>query len=171
MQLSEESNDMLLRRQLLNRAIHNFKKLSFDPNIIDILPENLPPKPWYLGGEWNQYGFMKEEDMIEFCDTFGLKMTFDICHAQLYCKSCNHSLTQYAQKIKNYVSHMHISDANGINGEGIQIGDGELDFESVFSVMNDVDCSWVTEIWAGHTNNNQGLYKSMKKLLKYRKYL
>ncbi len=171
MQLAEAVDSETLRRNLLDRATQNFKKLNFDPDEIEILPENLPPKPWYLGGEWNQYGFMTVEDMMEFCNTFDLKMTFDICHAQLYCKSCDTSLVEYTRRVKHRVSHLHISDATGVNGEGVQMHEGEIEFDEVLCQFMDTDCSWVTEIWAGHTNNGQGTHKSMMELEKYCKFL
>ena len=171
MQLDEAGDETTLRRSLLDRAISTFQKLNYDPDEIDILPENLPPKPWYLGGEWNQYGFMTEDDIIEFCDHFGLKMTFDICHAQLYCKSCDHDLVKYTKKVKHLVSHLHISDATGVNGEGIQVHEGEIDFHNVLCQFIDTECSWVTEIWAGHTNNGQGCHKSMIELGRYKEFL
>jgi len=160
-----------LQKRLLNKAITNFKKLKFDNDLIDILPENLPPKPWYLGGEWNQYGFMKEDDIMTFCDRFNLKMTFDICHAKLYCNCCNKNINDYVKKIKNYVSHVHISDTQGINGEGIQIYEGDTDFKPIFEELKDIDYSWVTEIWAGHLNNGKEQYKSMQLLDDFNEYI
>ena len=62
------------------------------------------------------------------------------------------------------VDHVHISDANGINGEGLQIGEGDLDFDGVFSEMKDFDFTWVTEIWSGHLHNAAGNYKALKLL-------
>ena len=167
MQLDPAQDEKSLRISLLARAISSFERLKYDSNAIEILPENLPPKPWYLGGEWNQYGFMTEDDMIEFCQYFGLKMTLDMCHAQLYCKSCDKNLAMYTRKVKPYISHLHISDATGVGGEGVQIHEGEIDFDSALNELEDCDCSWVTEIWAGHTNNGQGVYKSMLELQKY----
>ena len=70
---------------MIDIAIENFKKLQYDKTKIDIIPENLPCRPWYLGGEWYQYGFGPAEDMIRFCKATDLKMTYDICHAQLWC--------------------------------------------------------------------------------------
>ena len=78
---------------------------------------------------------------------------------------------EYARQVKPFVSHLHISDATGIGGEGVQIHEGEVDFNSVFMELADCNCSWVTEIWAGHTNNGQGVYDSMLELKKYRQYL
>lgn len=168
----QESNDPInIRQKCLKNAVMNFKKLNFDKNLIDVLPENLPPKPWYLGGEWNQYGFMTGDDIIKFCDEFGLKMTYDICHAKLYCNCCNKNIVNYTKKIKPYISHVHISDTRGINGEGVQIHEGDTNFKEIFDEMKDIDFSWVTEIWSGHINNGKGCYDSMKLLEKYKDVL
>ena len=164
----DEKKELL---KMYNNSIKNFKKLNYDPAKIEILPENLPPKPWYLGGEWNQYGFMEENYMIDFCKEFNLKMTYDICHAKLYCNYMKKDIVEYTKKIKKYISHVHISDTIGINGEGVQINEGDTDFLSIFQELEDVDFSWVTEIWAGHTNNGAGCYKSMKLLESYDKYI
>ena len=65
-------------------------------------------------------------------------MTFDMCHAQLYCKSCEKDLAEYARRVKPFVSHLHISDATGVGGEGVQIHEGEIDFSRVFSCEKDL---------------------------------
>ena len=157
--------------EMFNTSIDNFKKLNYDPNEIEILPENLPPKPWYLGGEWNQYGFMTEKYMIDFCEKFDLKITYDVCHAKLYCNYMKKDIVEYTKKIKNYISHVHISDTKGINGEGVQINEGDTNFLPIFKELKDLDFSWVTEIWAGHINNGKGCYNSMKLLEPYKKLI
>lgn len=148
-------------KQMISVAIENFNKLSYDRDEIDIIPENLPGRPWYLGGEWHQYGFGPVDDMIQFCEATGCKITYDICHAQLWCKLNGISLLDYTKKIMPYVSHMHISDATGINGEGIQMFEGEINFDGVFNLAKDYDFTWVTEIWSGHLHNGSGTYKAL----------
>tara|TARA_R110001583_G_scaffold96366_1_gene240553 strand:+ start:1178 stop:3085 length:1908 start_codon:yes stop_codon:yes gene_type:complete len=150
--------------KMITRAIHNFKRLKYDKTKIDIIPENLPPRPWYLGGEWHQYGFAPFKDMIRFCKETGVKMTYDICHAKLQCNLEKITLTEYTKQVMPYVAHMHISDATGLNGEGIQMFEGEIDFKSVFNTSSEYDFSWVTEIWSGHLHNGSGTYKAMRDL-------
>ena len=161
-------NIQTTQNNMFNRSIEHFKKLNYDPNDIEILPENLPPKPWYLGGEWNQYGFMTEKYMIDFCNMFNLKITYDICHAKLYCNYMKKDIVEYTKNIKKYISHVHISDTKGINGEGVQINEGDTNFLPIFQELKELDFSWVTEIWAGHTNNGKGCYNSMKLLEDYK---
>jgi len=158
---------------MMERATDNFKKLKFNPDDIDILPENLPPRPWYLGGQWFQYGFMHAQDMIDFCKHFNLMMTYDICHAALHCNHAEVSLEEYTSQILSHVSHFHISDASGIDGEGVQINEGEVNFDSFFEVLagDKRDFSWVTEIWSGHVNHGAGCRHSMHRLGKYNKII
>lgn len=155
---------MKQNEKMLSLALHNFNKLDFSPDDIDVIPENLPPRPWYLGGQWYQYAFAPPEDMIRFCEETGLKMTYDICHAKLWCSFKNTSLSEYTKKVMPYVSHMHISDATGISGEGIQIFDGEIDFIKTLKGSMAYDFSWVTEIWSGHLHNGSGSYEALQRL-------
>jgi sialic acid synthase SpsE/sugar phosphate isomerase/epimerase len=167
--IEENCNELFLER-----AIDNFSKLKYNKSDIDILPENLPPRPWYLGGQWFQYGFMHPEDMIRFCNHYNLKMTYDICHAQLFCNHQKTSLEDYTKKVMSHVSHLHISDAHGIDGEGLQIGEGCVDFDKFFKNIEDCknnDYTWVTEIWSGHLNHGSGCRQSMHNLSKYKKIL
>lgn len=158
---------------MMERAVDNFKKIKFNSEEISILPENLPPRPWYLGGQWFQYGFMYAEDMIDFCNYFDFNMTYDVCHAALHCHHSNISLDDYTSQVLPLVSHFHLSDATGIDGEGVQIGEGQINFDSLVREISKSkkDFSWVTEIWSGHVNHGAGCRKSMHRLKKYNKVL
>ena len=71
------------------------------------------------------------------------------------------NIIDFTKKVKKYVSHVHISDTQGINGEGIQIHEGDTNFKPIFEELKDIDYSWVTEIWAGHLNNGKEQYKEV----------
>jgi sialic acid synthase SpsE/sugar phosphate isomerase/epimerase len=157
--------------ELMDRAIRNFRRLHYKPEEIEILPENLPPRPWYLGGEWHQHGFMTAADMVRFCAELGLGMVFDLCHAFLYCNLYGGDLAQYTRTVLPYIKHMHISDAAGISGEGLQVGDGEIDFGLFLDQINHAEFSWVPEIWSGHHHHAAGVYKALLNLEAYGKGL
>jgi sialic acid synthase SpsE/sugar phosphate isomerase/epimerase len=154
-------------RPMMDNAINNFKEFEKYKDVVDILPENLPSRPWYLGGEWYQHGFASAEDMRYFCDHYGLGMTYDICHAFLYCQNHGKDIVEYTKTVMPIAKHIHISDAYGINGEGLQIGAGEMDLDSIFEVMRGNKFSWVTEIWGGHLHKSSGTYKALQLLEKY----
>lgn len=156
-------------KEMMERAVENFKRLNFNSDDIEFMPENLPPRPWYFGGQWFQYGFMRAEDMLNFCDHFGLTMTLDVCHAALHCNHDKISLDNYISKVLRIASHLHISDGIGIDGEGVQIGEGEMNFESMMNVIKDKKdgFTWVTEVWSGHVNHGSGCRLSLEILEKF----
>ena len=61
---------------------------------------------------------------------------------------------------------MHLSDASGINGEGLQIGAGNIDFKLLHSNLKKIGRSHllVPEIWQGHLNKG---YKFFQNLIRY----
>jgi len=150
--------------EMMSRATDNFKKIKLNPSDVDFLPECLPSNPAYFGGYWHQYGFMRAEDMKQFCDYFNLKMCFDTSHAALYCHQYELPLEDYVRTIKPYVSHLHIADAEGLYGEGLQVGEGKIAFDPVFELLKDTSFTWVPEPWSGHLYNGQGFYVSLRRL-------
>ncbi|MBX3086089.1 MAG: N-acetylneuraminate synthase family protein [Anaerolineae bacterium] len=153
--------------QMLRRAIESFRLL--DTKGMILLPENLPPRPWYLGGQWHQQTFMRAEEMLEFCQELGVGMTLDLSHAQLYCTAHNIRLDEYVRRCLPLVRHMHFADASGIDGEGVQIGEGVIHWEEIIEIISQKDFTWVPEIWSGHLNNAEGFVEALNRLAAYPK--
>ena len=59
---------------------------------------------------------------------------------------------------------MHISDAKGTDGEGLQIGDGEINFKEFFKLAKNNNASFIPEIWNGHLDDGKGFKKALEKL-------
>ncbi len=150
------------RQQLLYRAIEAFKRL--DPKGITLLPENLPPRPWYLGGQWFQNVFIRPEEMIEFCQELNVGMTLDLSHAQLYCNAYGRSLRDYVQLCLPLTRHLHVADADGIDDEGLQIGEGVIAWEAILALLTEEDFTWVPEIWSGHLHDGAGFVEAINRL-------
>ena len=80
--------------------------------------------------------------------------------------SDNEDFDSYLELIGEKVKHVHLSDASGINGEGLQIGDGNIDFKLLHSTLRKINKShfMVPEIWQGHESNGEGFWKALKAL-------
>lgn len=150
------------RRRLLQRGVEAFRRL--DPKGMLLLPENLPPRPWYLGGQWYQNVFIRPEEMIEFCQELKLGMTLDISHAQLYCHAAERPLADFVRLCLPYTRHLHLADAAGIDGEGLQIGDGVVPWDTIAPLLAEPDFTWVPEIWSGHLNDGAGFVEAVNRL-------
>jgi N-acetylneuraminate synthase len=132
-----------------------------------LLPENMPPRPWHFGGEYFSNSFLDSDEIRDFCTKNNRKICFDLSHAQLYCNSTGKKIQSYIQEILPYIQHIHIADAQGIRGEGIQIDEGEVDFKAIIPLLKSYMESIVPEIWRGHQNNFEGYYTALQRLSKY----
>ena len=133
----------------------------------EILVENLPPYPWYLGGQWNSNIFMDAEEIDKFCKTTNRKICYDTSHSKLYCNFSKKDFFQQLELFKKNLDHLHIADAIGEDGEGIQIDEGEIDFHKFFKSIQDYNGTIVNEIWMGYTNDFLGFKTANKKIKKY----
>ena len=61
---------------------------------------------------------------------------------------------------------MHISDAAKVYQEGLQIGEGEIDFKMFFKLIKNLNVNFVPEIWNGHLDNGQGFKTAMQNIQK-----
>ena len=52
---------------------------------VELLLENLPPHPWYFGGQWLTNAFMDANEIRDFLVPLGLKFCYDSSHHKLYC--------------------------------------------------------------------------------------
>lgn len=136
---------------------------------VEIIAQTLPPFPWYFGGQLYLNLFVTPNDTIEFCKRFGYRLCLDISHSKLACNYYQLSFNQFIETLGNYVAHLHIVDAAGIDGEGLQIGQGEIDF---IALAKDLDqfvpnISFIPEIWQGHKNEGEGFWIALEKLENY----
>lgn len=63
-------------------------------------------------------------------------------------------------------AHIHMVDAEGVDGEGLQIGEGMVDFVMVAEVLDKLapKASFIPEIWQGHKNDGAGFWIALDKL-------
>ena len=66
-------------------------------------------------------------------------------------------------------AHLHLGDAKGVNGEGLQIGEGAIDFKSLGKAISKLcpSASFIPEIWQGHKDGGRGFWLAMEKLEEY----
>ena len=143
----------------LSNNLSNIKK-----DGVELLVENMPPNPWYFGGQWYNTIFMNSSEIRQFVDDTKLGFCYDTSHALLYCNSINQTLSDYTKNIYSQTRHLHIADAAGTTQEGLQLGQGNIDFDHLFEVLNKVDSGFIPEIWQGHLNSGKGFHNALSKI-------
>ena len=131
-----------------------------------LLPQNMAPFPWHFGGQRYQNLFMDPNEIIKFCKNNKLNICHDISHSYMACNFFNMNHVEYTKKLSPYVKHYHIADAYGVDGEGLQIGEGTVDFKNILNVIKKSKTiqSFIPEIWQGHKNNGEGFWIALKEL-------
>jgi sugar phosphate isomerase/epimerase/CBS domain-containing protein len=135
-----------------------------DASGVELLIENLPPQPWYFGGRWDGHVMCDVESVVQACTQTGLGLCFDTSHAALACAASGASLSEFADRVKPFVRHLHVADGAGMSGEGLQIGDGVVNFVDILPRLTLPGVTLVPEIWMGHHETGEGFEVALHRL-------
>ena len=158
-------NSKLEKGPLRQALIQSLEEINCDG--IEILFENLPPYPWYFGGQWKGNYFIGAAEIRSFCEETGVNICFDLSHAALYCNAKEKNLLEFIRVVKPFIRHIHFADAYGLDGEGVQIGEGDIDFDEIMPLFAGYEGTWVPEIWRGHLQGGKGFLEALTRLRKY----
>jgi len=147
---------------LRERFMDSLKQL--DTEGVELLLENLPMYAHYFGGTWKTHLFMNADEITEICDESGYNICFDLSHAALYCNAADKDLIEFIHTVKPYTNHIHIGDAFGLSGEGMQLGSGDIDLKAVLPMLDLENTSYVIEVWLAHKNNFEGFVVGLNKI-------
>lgn len=133
---------------------------------VEIIPQTMAPFPWHFGGQRYQNLFVHIDEILTWCDRLKLRMCFDISHSRLTCNHFGVDFYDFSEKIAPVTAHLHLGDAKGLNGEGLQIGDGDLDFLRLGAILRKgcAGASFIPEIWQGHKNGGEGFWIALERL-------
>ena len=135
---------------------------------VELIPQTMAPFPWHFGGQRYQNLFVHSDEIVEWCEKLGLRMCFDISHSRLMSNHFGIDFYEFVKKIAPITGHLHLGDALDVNGEGLQIGEGDIDFQKLALILNDLcpKASFIPEIWQGHKNGGEGFWIALEKLEK-----
>ena len=133
---------------------------AIDAEGVEIIPQTMPPFPWHFGGQRYHNLFMDPKDITKFCQQEGYRVCLDISHSKLACNHHKWSFKEFFEQVGPYTAHLHIADAAKVDGEGLQIGEGDIDIMSLAQNLQQFvpSASFIPEIWQGHKNNGEGFW-------------
>ena len=135
---------------------------------VEIIPQTMAPFPWLFGGQRYQNLFVHSDQIVKWCNKLNLRMCFDISHSSLTCNHFGYDFYEFCRQVAPYTAHLHLGDAVGVNGEGLQIGEGDIDFKLLGEILNSScpNAFFIPEIWQGHKNGGEGFWIALDKLEK-----
>lgn len=133
---------------------------------VEIIPQTMPPFPWHFGGQRYQNLFMDPDETAEFCKKNGYRICLDTSHSKMACNHHHWSFSEFIRKVGPYTAHLHVADALGVDGEGLQINEGDIDFPAMGRDLQAVapNASFIPEIWQGHKNDGEGFWRALERL-------
>ncbi len=133
---------------------------------VELIPQTMAPFPWHFGGQRYQNLFVQIDEILDWCKRLNLRMCFDVSHSSLACNHFGLDFYDFAARIAPVTAHLHLGDAHGVNGEGLQIGEGELDFDRMGKILDQAcpDATFIPEIWQGHKNGGEGFWIALERL-------
>lgn len=148
------------------REIFKHSLTELDTTGCEVWPQTMPPYPWHFGGQRYHNLFVLGDEIADLCNELGLGICFDTSHSKLACNTLKHSFDAFTRKVAPFTRHLHVADAAGMDGEGLQIGEGDTDFESMYQILDDIapSATFLPEIWQGHENNGEGFWVALDRL-------
>lgn len=133
---------------------------------VELTPQTMAPFPWHFGGQRHQNIFIFPEESAAFCAAHGLRMCVDISHTKLAANHFGFDFAEGLARLGPHTAHLHFGDAKGLDGEGLQIGEGEIDFGEIGRVLRQhaPAASFIPEIWQGHKNMGEGFWTALERL-------
>ena len=132
---------------------------------VRIAIQTMPPFPWHFGGQSFHNLFVDAKEIRDFCernDEVGICL--DVSHSMMACNYYGWDLYEFIEDISKYNIHMHIVDAKGSDGEGVKVGEGDVDFNKLNSLLHQVNpgVQFIPEVWQGHKNGGEGFWEALE---------
>ncbi len=155
------NSEIQVKEELLANSLQQL-----DQQGVEIIVQTMPPYPWHFGGQRYHNFFVDAENIVKLCERLGLRICLDISHSKLACNLLKHSFKIFIEQVAPYTAHLHIADALGVDGEGLQIGDGDIDFVALAEILDHAcpKASFIPEIWQGHNNQGEGFWYALAHL-------
>jgi len=159
-------NESKARISILKQSLEQ----AADPAVV-FWPQTMPPFPWHFGGQRFHNLFVSATEIVALCTALGLRVCLDTSHSMLACTHRGESFMSFLESVSPFAAHLHIADARGVDGEGLQIGEGAIDFGAMFQVIDRAapGAGFIPEIWQGHENTGEGFWLALDRLAKARK--
>ena len=156
-----DQREVELRKATLVRSLEELRNAH-----VEIWPQTMPPFPWHFGGQQYHNLFLDAEWIADFCESNSTRVCLDISHSILHCNHKGQSPSLFLEKVLPHTAHLHLADGAGVDGEGLQINDGDVDFHLMAAKVKELcpEVTWIPEIWQGHEENGKAFWIAFERL-------
>lgn len=152
---------------VVEQKIANLKESMSELNLtdIDFAIQTMPPFPWHFGGQSYHNLFVKPEQIVSLVEELGVSICLDTSHTMMAANYYDFDFYKAITDLMRYTSHLHIADASGVDGEGTDLGAGDINFHELSTILNKYPkIGFIPEIWQGHLNFGAKFWASLHQL-------
>jgi sialic acid synthase SpsE/sugar phosphate isomerase/epimerase len=155
------------KTKLYDQFIKSMSEL--DHEGVEIIPQSMAPFPWHFGGQRYQNIFVMADEIANICKKNNMRICLDVSHSYLAANHFGFDFYEFVKTVAPYVAHLHLGDSKGVDGEGLQVGEGEMDFVKLGKILDEhcPKASFIPEIWQGHKNGGEGFWIALERLEKF----
>ncbi len=128
-----------------------------------IAPQWLPPIAWYFGGSVALKAMNNIVDAKHLVKR-DMPVCLDVCHLLLGRNMFGFDLAEIVDMLLPQVRHVHLADALGTDGEGMQFGDGDPGNNDIIRDALALPGLKVIEVWQGHLDRGAGFREAIRRL-------
>ncbi|MGB4135985.1 MAG: N-acetylneuraminate synthase family protein [Microbacterium sp.] len=140
-----------------------------DADGVRIAAQTLPPYPWLMGGQQFHNLFVDPRDTAAFARETGTALCFDASHTKLATTWLGMAFSEAVDLLAPHTIHLHLVDATGVDGEGVQVGEGDIDWPAFAAQLDALapGIPFIPEIWQGHVDRGAGFWTALDRLEKW----
>jgi hypothetical protein len=133
---------------------------------VELIPQTLPPFPWLFGRQMFHNLFVDPKYTVAFCQNHGYRVCLDVSHSKLVVNHRKTSFAEFVDLVGPHTAYLHLIDAEGLDGKGMQIGDGEISFSKLSEQLAKLapKAGFIPEILQGHKNDGEGFWLVLERL-------
>lgn len=133
---------------------------------VRVAAQTLPPYPWLMGGQQFHNLFLDPRDTAQFAAATNTGLCFDASHTKLAANFLGIPFSEATELLLPHTVHLHLVDATGVDGEGVQVGEGDIDWPDFAATIDKLapGVSFIPEIWQGHVNHGEGFWTALDRL-------
>lgn len=135
-----------------------------DLQSINLAIQTMPPFPWHFGGQSYHNLFVDPDEISAFIETNdSVSICLDTSHSLMACTYYGWDLEAFIRKVAPHVSYLHLADAQGIDGEGVPFGKGDLQLDRLSALLEELlpNTPFIPEVWQGHLNSGEGFWSAL----------
>lgn len=150
---------------VLNRAAESLELIGLQHQGYVFMPQTMPPFPWHQGGRSFHNLLTSLAHLDDFLKITSNPICFDVSHSALSCSYFNENLLDHVSLIDKRIAHIHLSDAQGTNAEGLEVGEGSINFRKLHEKLrfSNKPLYMIPEIWQGHLHGGLKFSRSIKR--------